>query len=187
MGNVNILLLYLEFAGIGLFSIGGGLATLPFIYNLAGRYSWLDAARIPDMFAVTQLIPGAIGINLGAYVGVRAAGLLGAFAAACGLVSAPVVIIIVIARLYDGFKRNRIARSVFEGMRPAAAGLLAAAGYGILKLAFYRPGAAFWYQSIKLRECLISVIFYILLAYFKKSSTVLFIVAGALTGIILKL
>ena len=187
MGNMNILLLYLEFAGIGLFSIGGGLATLPFIYNLAGKYSWLDAAQIPDMFAVAQLMPGAIGINLGAYVGIQAAGALGAFTAVCGLVSAPAAIIIVIARLYDGFKKNRVARSVFEGMRPAAAGLLAAAGYGILKLALYKQDAAPWYQSLKLRECLISVIFYVLLACFKKAPTVLFIVAGALAGIILKL
>ena len=187
MGNMNILLLYLEFAGIGIFSIGGGLATLPFIYSLAGKYSWLDAARIPDMFAVAQLLPGAIGINLGAYVGVQAAGVLGAFAAVCGLVSAPVVIIIVIARLYDSFKRNSVVRSVFEGMRPAAAGLLAAAAYGILKLALYNPAAAAWYQSLKLRECLISSVFYVLLTCFKKSPTVIFIAAGALAGIILKL
>lgn len=184
---MNILLLYLEFAGIGLFSIGGGLATLPFIYNLAGKYNWLDAARIPDMFAVAQLLPGAIGINLGAYVGVRAAGAAGAFAAAYGLVSAPVVIIIVIARLYDGFKKNSVVQSVFEGMRPAAAGLLAAAAYGILKLALSRPDAAVWHQSLKLRECLISAIFYVLLARFKKSPTVIFIAAGALAGIIFKL
>jgi chromate transporter len=184
---MNILLLYVEFTSIGLFSIGGGLATLPFIYNLAGRYAWLDAARIPDMFAVVQLIPGAIGINLGAYVGLSAAGVLGAFVAAVGLVSAPVAIIIVIARLYDGFKKNRVVRGVFEGMRPAAAGLLAAAGYGVLSLALYRPEAAVWYRSLKLREFFISAVFYFLLAYFKKWPTVIFIVAGALTGIILKL
>jgi chromate transporter len=184
---MNILLLYIEFVGIGLFSIGGGLATLPFIYNLAGRYAWLDAAQIPDMIAVVQLIPGAIGVNLGAYVGLRAAGVPGAFVAAAGLVSAPVAIIIVIARLYDGFKKNRVVQGVFEGMRPAAAGLLAAAGYGVLSLALYRPEATVWYQTLKLREFFISVIFYALLACFKKWPTVLFIVAGALTGIVLKL
>ena len=184
---MNILLLYVEFLGIGLFSIGGGLATLPFIYRLADKYSWLDAAQIPDMFAAAQLIPGAIGINLGAYVGIHASGGAGAFAAAAGLVSAPMVIIIVIARLYGDFKKNRVVQGVFEGMRPAAAGLLAAAGFGILKFALSRPLAAIWYQSLKPRECVISVIFYILLAYFKKSPAVFFIVAGAFTGIILKL
>ncbi|MDR2343083.1 MAG: chromate transporter [Spirochaetaceae bacterium] len=184
---MNILLLYLEFAGIGLFSVGGGLATLPFIYGLADRYLWLDAAWIPDMLAVAQLLPGAMGVNLGAYVGIRAAGVAGAFAAATGLVSVPVLIIIAIARLYDGFKKNLTVRGIFEGLRPAAAGLLAVAGYGILKLAFYRPDAAIWYQSLKLRECLIAVIFYILLAHFKKLPTVLFIAAGAFIGIIFEL
>lgn len=184
---MNILLLYLEFAGIGIFSIGGGLATLPFIYRLAGKYPWLDAAQIPDMLAVAQLLPGAMGVNLGAYVGLRAAGLAGAFVAALGLVSAPVAIIIVIARLYDDFKKNQVVRSVFEGLRPAAAGLLAAAGFGILKLALCVPGAAIWYQSIRLRECFIVVIFYISFVYFKKLPTILFIVSGALVGIVLKL
>ncbi|MDR3356020.1 MAG: chromate transporter [Spirochaetaceae bacterium] len=184
---MNVLLLYIEFFAIGIFSIGGGLATLPFIYRLAGKYPWLEAAQIPDMLAVAQLLPGAMGVNLGAYVGIHAADVAGAFVAASGLVSAPVMIIIVIARLYDDFKKNQAVQSVFEGLRPAAAGLLASAGYGVLKLAFYRQGAGVWYQSIKLQECFISVIFYILLAHFKKLPTVLFIVAGALAGIILKL
>lgn len=184
---MNVLLLYLEFVVIGLFSIGGGLATLPFIYRLAGKYSWLDAAQIPDMFAVAQIIPGAIGVNLGAYVGLRAAGAAGAFIAAIGLISGPVIIIIVIARLYESFKKNHIVQSVFEGLRPAAAGLLAAAGYGILKSSLFLPNAGVWYKIFKPRECLLFIIFFILFAKFKKISALFFIAAGALAGIVFKL
>ncbi|MDR1363165.1 MAG: chromate transporter [Spirochaetaceae bacterium] len=184
---MNILILYFEFVAIGLFSIGGGLSTLPFIYRLADKYAWLDAVDIPDMLAVAQLIPGAIGVNLGAYTGIRAAGVAGAFITALGLITGPVIIIIVIARLYDGFKRNRIAQSVFEGLRPAAAGLLAAAGYGMLNYSLFQAGAAVWYKFLKPRECVLFIIFYILLVKLKKLSALFFIAAGAIAGIALQL
>ncbi|MDR0663043.1 MAG: chromate transporter [Spirochaetaceae bacterium] len=182
---MSIPLLYIEFVCIGLFSVGGGLSTLPFIYRLAGKYAWLDAGAIPDMFAVTQFIPGAIGVNLGAYVGFRASGIAGAVFAVAGLVTVPVAIIIVIARYYEAFKKNRIAQDVFEGLRPAAAGLLAAAGYGIIKLALFRADAPVF--ALKPRECVIFIVFYILMARFKKLSASVFIVAGAAAGIIFKL
>jgi chromate transporter len=180
-------LIYFEFVTIGLFSIGGGLATLPFIYRLAAKYPWFTAEQIPDMFAVAQIVPGAIGVNLGAYAGLRAAGIAGAFIAAIGLITGPVIIIIIIARLYGGFKKNLIVRSIFEGLRPAAAGLLAAAGYGILKLALCRTEADAWYEILKPRECLLFILFYFLLLKFRKLSALFFIVVGALTGVVFQL
>ncbi|MDR0409586.1 MAG: chromate transporter [Spirochaetaceae bacterium] len=183
---MDVLLLYFEFVTIGLFSIGGGLATLPFIYRLAEKYAWLDAARIPDMLAVAQIIPGAIGVNLGAYTGLIAAGPVGALTAAVGLITGPVVIIIVIARLYDGFRKNNVTRRVFEGLRPAAAGLLAAAGYGMLRSSLFQSGVD-WYAVLKPRECILFIVFYILLVKLKKLSTLFFIISGAFAGIVLRL
>jgi chromate transporter len=139
------------------------------------------------MFAVAQIVPGAIGVNLGAYVGLRAAGIAGAFVAAIGLISGPVVIIIVIARLYESFKKNHIVQSVFDGLRPAAAGLLAAAGYSILRFSLFLPNADVWYKIFKPRECILFIIFYILFAKFKRISALFFIAAGALTGIVFQL
>jgi chromate transporter len=182
---MSIPLLYVEFVCIGLFSIGGGLSTLPFIYRLAGKYTWLGVSEIPDMFAVTQFIPGAIGVNLGAYTGFQAAGIAGAAFAVTGLVTGPIAIIIVIARYYEAFKKNRIARDVFDGLRPAAAGLLAAAGYGMVKLAIFQSNAPVF--TLKPRECVIFTVLYILMARFKKLSAAVFIAAGAAAGIILKL
>ncbi|MDR2802881.1 MAG: chromate transporter [Treponema sp.] len=184
---MSVFLLYFEFVSIGLFSIGGGLATLPFIYRLAGKYAWLDAANIPDMFAVAQLIPGAIGVNLGAYTGLRAAGPAGAYMAALGLITGPVAIIIIIARFYERFKKNCIVQSVFDGLRPAAAGLLAFAGYGILKRALCLPNTAGAQPIFKPCECILFVIFYFLLITLKKMPVVFFIAMGAAAGIMLKL
>jgi chromate transporter len=182
---MSIPLLYLEFVFVGLFSIGGGLSTLPFVYRLADKYAWFNVSGIPDMLAVTQFVPGAIGVNFGAYTGFRVAGIAGAVFAVAGLLSGPIAIIIVIARYYEAFKKNRIAQDVFEGLRPAAAGLLAAAGYGIIKLALCRADTAGF--TLKPRECVIFAVFYILMARFKKLSAAVFIAAGAAAGIILKL
>jgi chromate transporter len=181
---MNVLLLYLEFACIGIFSVGGGLATLPFIYRLAEKYTWLDAERIPDMLAVAQLIPGAIGVNLGAYTGLTAAGFAGAVFAAIGLITGPVVIIIFIARLYN--KKSLVAQSLFEGLRPAAAGLLAAAGCGLLKSSLFveANGGGLSFKPI---EFLILTALYILWTRFKNPPVMLLIAAGALVGIVLKL
>jgi chromate transporter len=181
---MNVLLLYFEFACIGVFSIGGGLATLPFIYRLADRYAWLDAERIPDMLAVAQIIPGAMGVNLGAYTGLTAAGIAGAFFAAIGLVTGPVVIIILVARLYN--KKNLAAQGLFEGLRPAAAGLLAAAGCGLLKSSLFAR-AADGHLSFKPVEFSIMAVLYILWTRFKRLPVILFIATGAAAGIILKL
>ncbi|MDR2097425.1 MAG: chromate transporter [Spirochaetaceae bacterium] len=184
---MNILLIYIEFAAIGLFSIGGGLSTLPFIYRLAGKYAWFDVSEIPDMLAAAQFVPGAIGVNFGAYAGLRAAGIAGAFFAVAGLLTGPIVVIIVIAHFYDEFKKNRTVQNVFEGLRPAAAGLLAVAGYGIVKLALFRTGAPDIPHIFKFRECIIFIVFYILMARYKKLSAAIFIAAGAAAGIILRL
>jgi chromate transporter len=182
--GMNILLLYLEFACIGVFSVGGGLATLPFIYRLADKYVWLDAERIPDMLAVAQLIPGAIGVNLGAYTGFTAAGLAGAFSAAIGLITGPVAIILLIASLYN--RKSLAAQKLFEGLRPAAAGLLAAAGGGLLKLSVFTE-AANGHLSFKPIEFSIIVALYIVWTKFNKLPIILFIAAGAAAGIVFRL
>jgi chromate transporter len=182
--GMNILLLYIEFVCIGVFSIGGGLATLPFIYRLADKYVWLDAERIPDMLAVAQLIPGAMGVNLGTYTGLKAAGVAGAFFAATGLITGPVVIIILVARLYN--KKSLAAQGFFEGLRPAAAGLLAAAGCGLIKSSLFTT-AADGSLSFKPVEFSIMAVLYIVWTRFERLPVILFIAAGAAAGIILKL
>jgi chromate transporter len=187
---MNLLLLYAEFFKIGIFSVGGGLATLPFLYKLADKYEWLTREKIADFLAIAQSAPGAIGVNMSAQVGFQGGGIPGALLAAFGLISPAIILITIIARIFKAFKENTIVTRVFSGLRPAASGLLAAAGFSAWKLSLYNSGAAFWYETIRWREGLIFIILSICVIIFRKkrfSHPVLYIAVGAATGILLGL
>jgi chromate transporter len=181
---MTYLILFAEFFKIGLFAIGGGLATLPFLYKLAGVYSWLKAEMIPDMLAVAQSSPGAIGVNLAIYTGFRCAGIPGGIIAALGLITPSVIIIIIVARMLRAFKTSRVVQSVFSGLRPAAAGLLAAAGFSAITLSLYNPAAARWYQQLRWREALLFAVLFLLIRRLK-IHPVVYIAAAGVAGIVL--
>ena len=92
-----LFLLFIEFFKIGLFSIGGGLATLPFLYSLADKYHWIDSTTISNMIAVSESTPGPIGINMATYCGFKVYGILGAIIASLSLVLPAFIIIILIS------------------------------------------------------------------------------------------
>jgi chromate transporter len=116
---------------------------------------------------------------MAAYAGFLGAGLPGACIAALGLVSPSIIIIIVIARMLQSFKENALVKSVFSGLRPAAAGLLAAAGFGAIKLSLYNPGAPQWYNLIRWQETLIFAVLFLLIRKFKRHPVVYIAIAGA--------
>ena len=95
------LILFLEFFKIGLFSVGGGLATLPFLYELANKYPWLTTNNIADMIAVSESTPGPIGVNMATYAGFHASGLLGGIISTLGLVTPSIIVIIIIAGILN--------------------------------------------------------------------------------------
>ena len=177
------LFLFAQFFQIGLFSIGGGLATLPFLYRMADKQDWLSPQMIGNMQAVAQSLPGAIGVNMAAYTGFQCAGAPGALAAALGLISPSIVIIIVIARVLRAFKESALVKAVFSGLRPAAAGLLCAAGFGAIKLSLYNPSAAF---RIRIRECILLGVIYVFMARFK-GHPIIYIALAGVVGVVLGL
>ncbi|WP_059369410.1 chromate transporter [Treponema endosymbiont of Eucomonympha sp.] len=178
--------LYAEFFKIGLFSIGGGLATLPFLYKLADKYDWLTGEMVGNMLALAQSAPGAIGVNISALAGFQCAGIAGAFAAALGLVSPSVVIIVLVARAFRAFKENALVQAAFSGLRPAAAGLLAAAAFGAIRLSVYDSAAPSWRECLKLRECALFALVFALLRACKWHPAAYVALAGA-AGILLGL
>ena len=183
---MRLLLIYLEFFKIGIFAVGGGLATLPFLFRMADNYEWLSREMIGNFLAIGQSSPGAIGVNIAAQTGFQYGGVLGGFLAALGLVSPAIVVITIAARMLQSFRDNKTAISVFSGLRPAAAGLLAAAGLGVFKLSLYNSDAANWYEILRLRECVMCAVFFLLI-YKLKSHPVIYIAAGAAAGILLRL
>lgn len=129
--------LFYEFFKTGLFAVGGGLATLPFLYDIASRYDWLSAESLPDMIAVSESTPGPIGINMATYAGFHAAGILGAITATCALILPSIIIIVLIAKFLAKFNENKLVQSSFSGLRPAVTGLIAAAGWQVFKVSLF--------------------------------------------------
>jgi chromate transporter len=183
---VTCLFLFAQFFQIGLFSIGGGLATLPFLYRLAEKQDWLSLQMIGNIQAVAQSLPGAIGVNMAAYTGFLRAGVPGALAAALGLISPSIAIIIGIARVLQAFKESALVKAVFSGLRPAAAGLLCAAGFGAVKLSLYNRSGASFYSFIRIRECILLAVIYVLIARFK-GHPIIYIALAGIAGVVLGL
>jgi chromate transporter len=194
---MDILLLYIEFFKIGIFAVGGGLATLPFLFLMANdrfafirRTGWLSTEQVGNFLAVAQCSPGAIGVNVAAQTGFQYGGLPGGAAAALGLISPAIIIISLIAKALQSVKKNKISIAVFSGLRPAAAGLLGAAGFGVWRLALYNNAAGAaggaWYEVIRWREGLVCLAIFLLIVKLK-SHPIIYIALGAAAGIILGL
>ena len=129
-----LLQLFYEFFKTGLFAVGGGLATLPFLNDMADRTGWFTQAQLADMLAVSESTPGPIGVNMATYVGFTNAGPLGALVATVGLVTPSVVVILIIAAFLRAFRHNKYVNSAFYGLRPASTAMVAAAGLGVAQL-----------------------------------------------------
>lgn len=173
--------LFLTFFKIGLFAVGGGLATLPFLYELANSNTWISVEDISNLVAISESTPGPLGINMATYVGFLKSGVVGAVIASVGLVVPSIIIIVIIARFLDKFKDSRIVQDVFYGLRAASCALIAVAGIGVAKLAFFGEKLTdfFWQGAI------LAVILYIAIKKLKWHPIV-FIAISALIGIVFK-
>jgi chromate transporter len=183
---MKMLYLFTVFFRIDLFAIGGGFATLPFLFELADKSDWLTRESIGNMLAIAQSAPGAIGVNLSALIGFKYSGISGGLMAALGLVTPSIIVIIIAARMLETFRENKIIKILFTSLRPAAAGLLAAAGLGVIVLSFWNAAAPRWYEFLRWKEFLLFGLILFLVIKFKKHP-VLYIAAAGAAGIILKL
>lgn len=132
-------LLFWEFFKIGLFAVGGGLATLPFLTDLSAAHpEWYDMAMLSDMVAVSNSTPGPLGINMATYVGFHVAGILGGILATVALVLPSVIVILLVARILDKFRHSQLVQGAFQGLRPAVTGLIALAGFELMKISLFQ-------------------------------------------------
>ena len=183
---MSLFMLYIEFFQVGLFAVGGGLATLPFLFRMAEKYDWLSPEQIGNMLAIAQSSPGPIGVNMSVQAGFSAAGIPGAVIAALGLTSPAIVIIVIVARMLTTFKENKNVTAVFSGLRPAATGLLSVAALGVWKLSLYNPAFTRWYEILRLKETALLIILYFGIKRFKFHPIIYIFIAGA-AGIVFKL
>lgn len=169
------LLLFYEFFKIGLFAIGGGLVTVPFLFDLAEKYDWFTQQQLADMIAISESTPGPLGVNMATFAGYYAGGIGGGIIATLGLVAPSVIIIVMIANLWEKYQCNIRVQRILEGIRPAVIALILFAGLQITKLS--------------ITDILSSVLFVILLAmiHFWKKSPIFYLLLSAAAGIVLKL
>ena len=183
------LTLFYEFFKVGLFSVGGGVATIPFYMELADKYDWLTTQMLTDMIAVSESTHGPIGINLATYAGFRAAGIPGALVATFSEVLPSFIILVLIAKALERYKENALVSSTFSGIRPAVAGLIAAAGWSVMRVAlFTAPSGSSLFTTLLSCDIKWLVLFCALLALMqikplKKLHPIVYIVFSAVVGI----
>jgi len=120
--------LFSEFFHIGLFSFGGGYSTLPFLYHIAEIREWYTVQQLSDMIAISSVTPGPVGINVATFAGFLTAGLQGSMIATFAVVLPSFIIVIIISKLLEKFKKNKYIQSVIYMLKPTGCGLLAAVG-----------------------------------------------------------
>ena len=129
--------LFWEFFKTGLFAVGGGMATLPFLYDISNKTGWFTHAQLADMVAVSESTPGPIGVNMATYVGFVTGGVGGAAVATLGLIAPSILIILIIAAFLKAFRDSKYVDGAFYGLRPASTALIASALVTVAKVAFF--------------------------------------------------
>lgn len=184
--NELIFLLFGEFFKIGLFAVGGGPATLPFLMELTEKYDWFTMQQLTNMVAISESTPGPIGLNMATYAGVQTMGVLGGVVATTGLVLPSVVVITLIARFMEGFNDNRFVKAAFCGIRPAVTALIASAVWGICKVSLFTEVGKTLVPEMK-TMILCGVIFGLLqIKKLNKLHPVVWIFSAALIGVVFR-
>ena len=183
-----LLKLWCEFFKIGLFSVGGGLAALPFLYDMADRTGWFTYDQIADMLAVSESTPGPIGINMATYTGFTTAGMPGSIVATLGVITPGIIIVLLIIAVLERFRKNKYVEAAFYGIRPASAGLIAAAGVLVAEIALFNVDADSIAGFFDVKALILAAVLVVLTRWVKptkKLHPVVFIAASAVVGILL--
>ena len=184
--------LFFEFFKTGLFAVGGGMATLPFLEDMAERTNWFTAAQLADMIAVSESTPGPIGVNMATYVGFITGGVPGALTATLGLITPSVIVILIVAAFLKSFRDSKYVKSAFYGLRPASTALVAAAGITVVRKTFLVgtvTAVADLLTAIDWKAVVLAAVLLVLTRWVKatkKLHPIVFIAASAAVGLLLK-
>ncbi len=183
----NLWLLILEFMKTGLFAVGGGLATIPFLNEMGVKYGWFTTDTLSTMIAVSESTPGPIGINMATYVGYNVAGPAGAVLATLSIVAPSIVVICIIANYFQKFKNARIVQMIFAGLKPAVVAFIGAACLNLFisTLLYTKKGISGGIAEFFNWKCIILLVVLLALKQkFPKVHPIAFIVAAAAVGIV---
>jgi chromate transporter len=181
--------LFTEFFKTGLFAVGGGLATLPFLKNISDKYGWFSSQELIEMIAISESTPGPIGINMATYAGYKTAGLAGSILAVLGEVTPSVIIIVLIAHYYMKFSQEPVVEAGFYGIRPAVAGLIGAAGFEVAKVSLFNLDKYLSTQKlmdfIDIKSLLLFAAIMFLINKYQKHP-IYFLLGAAVVGVVFK-
>ena len=133
----DFLLMCWEYFKTGLFAVGGGYATIPFLKEMSMKYGWFTLDDITTMLAVSESTPGPIGVNMATFVGYKMFGIPGAIAATLSLVAPSVIVICLIAGVLERFKQAKVVQGIFSGLRPAVVGFILSAVISIFLISLF--------------------------------------------------
>ena len=187
---MTLLQLMYEFFKTGLFSVGGGLATLPFLYEMSSKHpEWFTPADVADMIAISESTPGAIGINMSTYAGFKTAGIGGGILASLALALPCIIIILIIARFLAKFRKSKLVEGAFYGLRPASIAMISVAGLNVVRIALVNMDAlsngAGLGEFFIWKALILAVLIFIGIRKLKWNP-IIFIAISAMAGIIFK-
>jgi chromate transporter len=176
--------LFWEFLKIGFVAIGGGLATLPFLYDLTVKTNWFTAPMLVDMIAISESTPGPIGINMATYAGYTAASLAGGVIASLALILPGVLLMMIIGNAMQKFKNSPLLLKVFYGIRPAVAALIAYAAWEIIKVTMISDADNLWQAQLKYPAIGLFLFLFLILRRFKIHPVAIIAIAALMGSII---
>lgn len=185
------LLLFMEFAKIGLFSLGGGYATLPFLYHMSEQYHWFSSVELTQMLALSSITPGPVGINVATFAGFKTAGILGSIIATNAIMIPSFFIVIFISKMLKKFKDSPCLNSALYALRPATAAMIGAVGVRLFKDAIVRSNlSGFDFSNIlhfiDIKALVLLIVLFITSLKLKRDPLV-YLAFGAAAGILLHL
>lgn len=181
--NLFAILIY-EFFKIGLFAIGGGYATLPFLFHLSSLYHWFSTQDLIQMLAIANIVPGPVGLNLASQTGFKVAGFWGAMVAVIGIMIPSLIFVLLVSKLLKEFEGNKFVRAILYMLKPASCGMIAAIGFRLLKDAVLVHGQFIVINSIDWSALILFLVLFGI-SIKKKHSPLFYLGISALVGILL--
>ena len=181
-----LLRLYWEFFVVGCFSMGGGMATVPFLFDLADRTGWFTTADLASMIAISEATPGPISVKRATYVGFGTCGIPVAIISTLGLVTPSVIVILIIAAFLKAFRHNRYVEAAFYGLRPASTAMVAAAGLSVVAITLLNTGAT-GLAIVNWKALALAAVILALTRWVKPTKglhPIVFILASAVVGVV---
>ena len=127
------LYLIFEFFKIGLFSFGGGYATIPFLYHISQQFGWYTVEELKQMVAVASITPGPVGINVATYAGLKTSGVLGALSATIFEMLPSLILVLIVAKILKKYSDNFYVKSMILTLKPISCALLVSVAIGLIK------------------------------------------------------